>query len=157
MKNYRKRAQRDCTDMGTWLVRQNVNKHGDKTNYMQEIPNLLTKPSCWRNHDTTLKQCTHRWWSDWHNCRRFLRRHCSCYCWVRDLWMEKTSRIRWRQIFSVTKVGVFLLAQVTISTMESQRNMYLAISNVPTKLLSFSFSWGLVKIHDPAALQESNP
>lgn len=28
-----------------YMVRQNVNKHGDKTNYMQEIPNLLTKSS----------------------------------------------------------------------------------------------------------------
>lgn len=32
---------------------------------------------------------TYQWWSDWRSCKRFLRRHCGCCCWLHGLREEQ--------------------------------------------------------------------
>lgn len=40
------------------------------------------------------KNSSYQWWSDWHSCRRSLKRHCSCCCWVHGLQQEERTHIR---------------------------------------------------------------
>lgn len=46
-------------------------------------------------HFCSNKNSSYQWWSDWHSCRRSLKRHCSCCCWVHDLQQVERSHIRY--------------------------------------------------------------